>query len=166
MVKISIGINIAFLLAIIFIFYSYISVMKDLQDEKGKNAYLTTALNDSNEKLKLIALDTKNYLLQRNSTNDSIIKKYENVIKQNTQDTKNTNIYENSTKKSINSNKAQNTHEKQNQSNNANTLFSNTTNTQTKALVINESKIKEDLKTCKMELNNVNKLIQTFYKNQ
>ena len=70
------------LLTITFLFYKYNATSKALENEKYKNISLESKLQDSNNALEKIKLDTKEYLQQREKQNKAIQDKYTTLLQE------------------------------------------------------------------------------------
>lgn len=71
------------ILGYVFLFYKHINTIKELETETLKNLMLTESLNKQNEVINKMQLDIKKYNDNKEIKTETIIKKYNDVLKNN-----------------------------------------------------------------------------------
>lgn len=82
MQKVMFGVCGCLLLALSFLFWRYISAIKNLENERYKNAMLESSLKTQNEAIQKIKLDSNNFKASAEKREQNIESKYEKAITQ------------------------------------------------------------------------------------
>lgn len=80
MQKVTYGIIASLFLALCFIFWRYLSVIKDLEHETYKNAILESKLDNQNKAMQKLQIDTQSYKENKQKQEKDIKNKYEKVL--------------------------------------------------------------------------------------